>query len=390
MSTSPSVFTAFDQSEQNPAALLQQMVEHFRATRQPLELFEALKMQIRFKIGLPVVASENEPRPAEELDQQLENGLVAACTEVGSMLLEEGRIREGWMYLRPTGNSKRAAELLAKIAVTDDNADDLVQVLLHEGVDVARGFQMVLERQGTCNSITLYDQAIAGRSKSERQATAALLLDHLYDELLEAVRADIARRDKQPAGDAENLAELVDSRRWLFDEGAYHLDTSHLSSVVRFARVLEQPEQLQKAWELTQYGKRLHHQLQYPGEEPFVDFYPAHSAFFGALLGKQIDNSLALFERKARTCDVAEQGTSAIETYVDLLDRIGRPQAAMEAAIELVPADVPPARLTPLLLELAQKAGTFQPVYDYCQSKEDVLGYVTARTVEAQTESKNA
>ena len=390
MSTSPSVFAAFDQSEQNPAVLLPQMAEHFRTSRQPLELFEALKMQIRFELGLPVVASENEPRPAEELDRQLENGLVAACTEVGSMLLEEGRIREGWMYLRPTGNSQRAAELLGNIPVTDENADDLVQVLLHEGVDVARGFQLVLDRQGTCNSITLYDQAIAGRSKSERQETAALLLDHLYDELLESVRADVARRDKQPASDEENLAELIEARRWLLDEGAYHLDTSHLSSVVRFARVLEEPAQLQKAWELTQYGKRLHHQLQYPGEEPFVDFYPAHSAFFGARLGKQVDSSLALFERKARTCDAAEQGTSAIETYVDLLDRIGRPQAAMEAAIELVPADVPAARLTPLLLELAQKAENFQPVYDYCQSQDDVLGYVTARTVEAQTASKPA
>lgn len=381
--TSSSVFESFDQAEQNPAELLAKMVEHFRKQRQPLELFEALKMQIRQQLGLPVVASENEPRPLEELDRQLENGLVAACREVGTMLLEEGRIREGWMYLRPTGEIQRAAELIGKIPVTEDNVDEMVQVLLHEGVDVARGFQMVLERQGTCNSITLYDQAIAGRPKSERQRTAAILLDHLYRELVESVRADIANRDA-PAGDEENLGALIENRRWLFDEGAYHLDTSHLSSVVRFARVLDQPEQIQKAWELTQYGRRLHHQLQYPGEEPFVDFYPAHSAFFSVLLGKQVDSSLAIFERKARACDVQEHGTQAIETYVDLLDRINRPTEAMLAAIELIPDEIPAARLTPLLLELAQKANNYQPVYDYCQAKGDVLGYVAAKALAAQ------
>lgn len=381
--TSTSVFDAFDQAEQDPAELLTKMVEHFREERQPLELFEALKMQIRHGLGMPVVATENEARPVEELDRQLENGLVAACREVGTMLLEEGQIREGWMYMRPTGETQRAAELIGKMPVTDENADDVVQVLLHEGVDVARGFQIVLERQGTCNSITLYDQAVAGRSKAERQRAAAILLDHLYGELVESVRADIANRDS-PAGDDENLAAMVEKRRWLFDEGVYHLDTSHLSSVVRFARVLDQPEQIQKAWELTQYGRRLHHQLQYPGEEPFVDFYPAHSAYFSALLGKQVDSSLAVFERKARACDVQEHGTQAIETYVDLLDRVNRPVEAMKAAIELIPADIPAARVTPLLLELAQKADDFQPVYDYCQAKGDVLGYVAAKALAAQ------
>ena len=34
------------------------------------------------------------------------------------------------------------------------NIDELVEVLLQEGVDVERGFQIVLDSYGTCNSIT--------------------------------------------------------------------------------------------------------------------------------------------------------------------------------------------------------------------------------------------
>ena len=94
----------------------------------------------------------------------------------------------------------------------------MMQVLLHEGVDVARGYQAVLDHQGTCNSITLYEQSLAGRSKSDRIAAASCLLDHLYDELTELVRGDIARREA-PAGDDETLAEMiekstVDFRGW--------------------------------------------------------------------------------------------------------------------------------------------------------------------------------
>ena len=41
-------------------------------------------------------------------------------------------------------------------------------------------------------------------------------------------------------------------------------------------------------------------------------------------LAKNVDAGLKLFERKAKSVDTAEHGTTAIETYVDLLDRLGR------------------------------------------------------------------
>jgi hypothetical protein len=259
----------------------------------------------------------------------------------------------------------------------------MIQVLLHEGVDVARGYQAVIDHQGTCNSITLYEQSLAGRSKVDRRAAAGRLLDHLYDELITMVRGDIVRREA-PAGDDESLAEMIEKRRWILEDGGYHLDTTHLSSTIRIATVLDDPGQLRKAWELTQYGKRLDHQFQYPGDEPFVDFYPAHATFFAILLGQNVDAGLKVFERRARAVDVTEHGTGAIETYVDLLDRVGRHRQAIEAAIELVPSDLPAQRIVPLLIEIAEKAkreegaGVYDLILKYCKERNDVLGYAAA------------
>lgn len=373
-STGDGIFQALTAQRDDPAAMIETTIKHFRRTGQPLELFEALKFRIRNRLGLPLITPENEPRQSDEVDRQLEAGLLDACRETGRMLLSQGRVREGWMYLRPTGDLAEAARLLGQIEVTDDNADDLIGVLLYEGVDIDRGFRLLLARNGTCNSITTYDQAIASRDKASRAAAAHALLDHFYDELCECVRADIASREA-PAGDHETLGQMLEKRSWILREGGYHLDTTHLSSVIRIARVLDDDASLQRAWELTQYGKRLHHQFQYPGEEPFVDFYPAHAAYYSILLGRDVDAGLAIFERKMLAADPAEHGTVPLEVYADLLFRVGRGTAAIEVVIAQVPDDVPAARLVPMLLDMARQCGHFQPILDYCVRQADPLGY---------------
>lgn len=376
------IFEKLQQAKNDPSDAVAQMVHFFRDQRRPLELFEALKMQVRHRLGLPLIAPEDEPRMADDVDRQIESGLLEACREVGEMMVSLGRIREGWMYLRPTGDVAHAAKLINEIEATEENSEELIQVLLHEGVDVGRGYQLLIERNGTCNSITAYEQQITTRGKRDRQAAARKLLDHFYGELCEAIRGDIARNEA-PAGPDETLGEMLQKRAWLVTNGGYHLDTTHLSSTIRIARVLDDAPSLQRAFELTQYGRRLNHQFQYPGDEPFVDFYPSHSAYFNILLGRDVELGLDLFHRKANAADTAKVGTAPMEVYVDLLDRCGRPEAAINAALKLVPDSVPPQRIVPLLLELADRCGNYQPILDYCQKKEDILGY-TAVSVAAE------
>ncbi len=378
--TETDIFERLSQFRDDPSEMLEEMIRHFRQARKPMELFEALKMRVRNQLGLPLISQEGEAARPEEVERQLELGLLDACREAGTMLIEDGRVADGWMYLRPTGDTELARKLLSEIEIGEENYDEMIQVLLHEGIDVARGYQAVLDHQGTCNSITLYEQSLAGRSKPDREAAAARLLDHLYDELTSLVRGDIARREA-PAGEEESLHDMIEKRRWILADGGYHLDTTHLASTVRIASVLNDPGELRKAWELTQYGRRLHHQFQYPGEEPFVDFYPAYATFYSILLGENVDAGLKVFERKARTTDVGEHGTGAIETYVDLLDRVGRHGEAIEAAIELVPDEVPPQRIVPMLLEIASRASVagdeegYSQIVAYCQKHGDLLGY---------------
>jgi hypothetical protein len=208
------------------------------------------------------------------------------------------------------------------------------------------------------------------------------------------VRDDIKQRDqdhpdaKNMDGSPQTLGEMVQSRKWLLQDGGYHLDTTHLSAVVRNSAVLDDPVAWQKARELVQYGRRLHHNFQYPGEEPFVDFYPAYGAYYDVLLGTNVDAGLKLFQRKAETVDSSQHGTSAVETYVDLLHRIGRHHEAVTAAVRLVPDDVPPQRIVPLLLEIAAQCDD-QDVYpliaEYCRGHNDLLGF--AATLHAGGES---
>ena len=82
------------------------------------------------------------------------------------------------------------------------------------------------------------------------------------------------------------MPALLEDREWLFLNNNYHLDTTHLAATVRFARALDAAEPLRLALELTEYGRRLSAQFQYPGDPPFTNVYPSHAIFFRALLAK--------------------------------------------------------------------------------------------------------
>lgn len=378
----------------DPAKRIDEVIAHYRRERQPVELFEALKMKSRLAHGLPMIADPDEPlAPAKsdadkQRERDLEEDLLDACRQAGAMLIQDGRIAEGWMYLRPTGDNELAKRLLEDIEINDDNYDEMTQVLLHENVDLRRGYNAVLQHQGTCNSITLYDQAIAARSRTDRQIAAECLLTSFYNELLSLVRDDFRNRGPENGVTAEaieedatklNLGELIAKYKWILGGGGYHLDTTHLSSTVRFATVIDDREMIDQALQLCQYGRRLPSDFQYPGEEPFVDFYPAHSAFFSALLGQSVDTALRMFEQKARTVDVNVAGAGAIETYIDLLDRVGRPAEALRAAIELFPDDVPVQRVLPELLAMARRAkqagdtSGLDALEKFCFERSDLL-----------------
>ena len=378
----------------DPAKRIDEVIAFYRREKRPVELFEALKMKSRHQQGLPMIAApelslESETQGDVAVQRELEEALLDACRQAGAMLINDGKIGEGYMYLRPVADNSLAKRLLDDVEIDEDNYDDMIQVLVHEGIDLARGFEALLKQQGTCNSITLYDQAIASRSRSDRQIVSTVLLNHFYDELISLVRQDFSGRAADNEVSAADilqdqkelsLGELIAKYPWILGDGGYHLDTTHLASVVRFATVLDDESSIDRALQLCQYGRRLSADFQYPGEEPFVDFYPAHIAFFSALLGQNVDSAVRGFEQKARAVDPAVGGSGAIETYIDLLDRIGRPGSALRAAMELFPVDVPVGRVMPEMLAIAKKAiqageeDVVGKLEKFCFDRGDLLG----------------
>jgi hypothetical protein len=362
---------------QGPAAVVDRLVQYLESEQRFHELFEALKMQARIQLGLVPTQTDRDERLDEDTEMRVERALIDACRRVGEGLLKQGKVREGWMYLRPVGDRPAAAAALARIAPDEENTDALLEILVHEGVDIAAGYRLALQRLGTCNSITLFETAIAGRPRRDQQIAAGLLVEHIHRELVQNLRHDISVREGHEPAEA-TVAELLANRPTLLRDGSYHLDTTHLASTVRFARVLDDRRQLQLALDLTQYGRHLHPQFQYPGEEPFLDLYPASAAFFRALLGEQVDAGIRYFTQKADAVDRQQYGNVAVEVLIDLLSRVGRNAQALQEFARRLPPDARLMGIAPSMLELSQRLGSFESMQQLCLQRDDILGYAAA------------
>ncbi|MEX0794308.1 MAG: hypothetical protein WD045_14325 [Pirellulaceae bacterium] len=372
------VFDKFAQllKQQGIDQALEHLIDHYRAEKQHYELFEFLKMRARHRLDLPLLYHDLGDDLSAEKRDQLEEALVGACREVGLLMLDDGRIREGWHYLRPVGDNAPVIKALHEAKVDEDNVQDLIDVALGEGVDPAFGFGLTLEHYGTCNAVTTFEQQLVMLPPAKQQPMAEQLLRHLYDELTATVKGDAAHQEgKEPA--ESTLAGILESRDYLVVAGSYHIDTSHLAATVRFAKVLEDPELLQLAWELTEYGRRLDAAFQMPQEPPFEEFYPSHARYFQLLLSNDVEGNLNYFREKAEASDIRREGSLAIETYITLLARIGRDSEAMDAALNLIPPGVHTMGIAPPLFELCQRSGQYQTLAESCRARNDLLGYAT-------------
>lgn len=348
------------------------------------ELFEILKMQVRHGIGLPLTPSDQSETLNEQDQRTLEDELFSACEKVGKLLMADGQVREAWTYLRPVGKMEETKKLLQSIEVTDDNVDAIVEVALTEGVAPEYGFGIVLDRYGTCNSITTFDAEISRRSPAEQQGAASLLINHLHHELVANVIGDIEKKEEKKPSET-TLLELVKDRPWLFEGNSYHIDTTHLASVIRFARVLTAQDVLSTAIDLTEYARRLSDQYHYDGDEPFKDLYESSNLYLSALTGKDVEEACSYFEEKARNVDAYYDGTIAIETYVNLLARTKQYDKAISASCELLP-DGPRIGIAPTLFDLCTQSKSFDRLKEHCQEKNDILGYAMSLLIQHQEE----
>jgi hypothetical protein len=132
----------------------------------------------------------------------------------------------------------------------------------------------------------------------------------------------------------------------------------------------------------------LHPQYQYPSEEPFADLYPMSIAWFRAILGEHVDAATKLFLQKAESIDPQEHGTIAIETYADLLTRVGKPEEAMRFLIKRMPKGMRPFGIAPSLIELADLSQDYAPMLHHAKERGDLVGFAAALLQSATSSRK--
>ncbi len=377
-----------------PEAVFEQLARELVAAERYHELFDLRRLQSRLEAGLPVILTKTLDELPPDVQGRVEDRQLEACREVGGYLLGAGRMMDAWYYLRIPGERQRMAEALETFELPQnedgDDDDELVEQLIgiafHEGVAPRRGLQWILEHYGTCNAVTLFEQSVMNLPLSARQTCGELMVSHLHEELAASLTREIERQEGQPP-DATSLWSLMADRDWLFDGEAYHVDTSHLAMVVRFARWARDPAALRQVVELCEYGQRLAPQFQYEGEEPFPDLYGDHRRFYRAQLGLDVEPAVAHFAERAASCPATEHGGLPGEIYVVLLSRLDRAAEALDACLEYLPEGVMTSGLAPTVLELARQAGAYDRLCQLSQQRGDPLSY-TAGLLQAWQEAQ--
>ena len=353
------------------------LVDRLKQRKQFEQLFDARLMQCRHRLGLPVLDNRDLDQIPATVRDQLEEQYVAVCREVGQLLLDEGEFRRAWMYLRPAGEHEVMKSVLARALPDEQNLEELIELSIYEGVDPGRGFQWMLEHHGTCNSITAYESAMYGRDLAQRQLVAGILVNWLHKELLNNL---VPEGEPGPAGtDSQGPIETLLAQHGgadeTFGEFVTHIDVSHLTTVVRFARIITDPSVLRVAVDLSAYGTHLHESLQPSADPPFDDYFPAHRLFYAAQLGREVDPAVEYFRTQAEATDLAIDSVVPIEVYVALLDRLARYGDAVRARAQLLPPDIQTTGFAPTLVELSRRAGNYEFLLGQCQQRDDLLGY---------------
>lgn len=366
-------------ANENPDAALDRLMDLLQEQKAYHKLFDAMLIRKKHELGLPLSRPTSFDDVPEEQRKEVEEAYVEAAREIGKLFLADGDIPSAWMYMQVIREPEPVKEAIDKFPVATDYSEaneSVMQIALFETVHPLKGVKMLLRSHGMCNTITSLDQAMGNLSSEQRSECAKELVRELYHDLSESVRRQV--QEKVPLIEPKaSLQELLAGRDWLLEGGNYHIDVSHLSSVVRFARSIEAPaDELELVLELCDYGERLDPQLQYPGEPPFGDFYPAHRHFFHVILGKELETSLDYFRQKLE--NEPDEHDKPLLAYV-LVDLLVRSKRLDEAV------DVAAAHLTGLgkdvgfsFAELCANAGRLDRLAEVMREQDDLVGYTAA------------
>jgi len=372
-------FVAFEQAlaEHGPAAAIDRLCTELRANKDYANLFYALLMKKRHELGVsPVATGSNQDLPAE-VHQQFEDGIRAAATTVGNLYLEEGNIPQAWGYFRMLGDAGPVRQALEGYQPKEDeDAHPLVDIAFHQGVHPRKGFDWILDRYGICSAITtLGGVGELPFGQDVKEYCIKKLVRNLHAELLDRLKSEVAHQQGF-AATGNSIPELITGRDWLFADDCYHIDISHLNSVVQMSSQLSNCEELKLARELCAYGKKLSPRFRFSSDPPFEDQYVDYDAYLSVLTGEDVPGGLAHFHKKADEADPENIGTFPAEVLVNLLLRLERPREALAVARKHL-TRVGEQRLScPSIVDLCRQTGDYQSLAEVAREQGNAVNFV--------------
>lgn len=339
--------------------------------------FYALLMKKRMELGLSPFPTGPATEIPESLQGEYEEGIRAAGREVGKIYLDRGEIPRAFVFYRMLGEEQVVRDAIEAFEPDPEgDCEDVIQVAFHQGVYPEKGFDLILDRYGICSAITMASSQDFSQRPDLYAHCVRGLVRSLDEQLAERLRLELQEHgDEVPEG--AGVAEMIEGRDWLFADDAYHIDVSHLGSVVQMALRLPDCEELKTARGLCAYGEKLGAVYRGEGDPPFENTYEDYGIFLDILQGKDVEAGIEHF--KARADAAAEEGyIFPAEVVVNLLVRVNRPEEALAVARKHL-LDTDERELScPGVYELCHRANDYGTMAEIARERGEGVPYLAA------------
>ncbi len=359
------------------AIAVDELIEELRKIEDHQAIFYALLMKKRVELGVTPFPTGNASELPPHTHEPYEEAIRAAGRHVGEMLLERKDFAKAWPFFRLLGEPEPVrAALAAHTPGPDDDVYPLIEITWQQGLLPKKGFDLVLDRHGLCSAITMVSGSDLSSNPELRDYCVRHLARTLHAQLAERLHNDLAGRGIAVPPEA-TIPQMVEAHPELLADDSYHIDTSHLSSVVQMATNLPPGEGVNLARELCAYGCRLSEGLQGRNDAPFEDGYSDYLAYLNVIAGEKVDEGLKHFEAKAAR-EAAEGATFAAQVYVNLLLKANRPAEALAAAKRFLLGEDERNLICPGVSELAQRAGDSAAMAEAAKARQDPVAFLAS------------
>jgi hypothetical protein len=318
--------------------------------------------------------------PAEH-HTSYEDAIRDAGREVGHALLERKRLAQAWGYFRMLDEPEPVRRALE---AGEPDADDFytwLDIAWQQQVHPRRGFDLMLARQGICSAITMTSSTDFSRNPELRTYCVKRLIRELYQQLHERILNDFRSRGVV-FQESDTLGQLIASQEDLVPEEMYHVDVSHLASVVQMSLQVDGCEETHLAIQLCEYGERLSPNLQGDHHCPFEHGYSDFKRYLQILVNDHAEEHLKFFLDKLP--QAAERGDLfPVEVIINLLVRLKRYPLALELSRRFLSHTEASELSCPSQTEIARLMHDYATVAEAARLAGDPVNFL-AGLIEAQ------